>query len=109
MIIYLLIYLLTFRQRGKEGERERKHLCGVVASHVPPTADLAHNPGMFPDWNQRHMIKMVIFSEVLSLFLKECVIWAHLSFKRQVSTKLDNTYKKETDKYEQMSLIANYQ
>ena len=31
-----------------------KHQC-VVASHAPPTGDLAHNPGMFPDWesNQR--------------------------------------------------------
>ena len=27
----------------------------MVASHVPPTGDLAHNPGMCPDWesNQR--------------------------------------------------------
>ena len=33
------------------GEREgEKHQC-VVASHVPPTGDLAcHNPGMCPDW-----------------------------------------------------------
>ena len=22
----------------------------MAASHVPPTGDLAHNPGMFPDW-----------------------------------------------------------
>ena len=37
------------------GEREReKHPC-VVASRVPPSGDLAHNPGMCPDWesNQR--------------------------------------------------------
>ena len=34
-----------------EGE---KHQC-VVASHTLPTGDLAHNPGMCPDWelNQR--------------------------------------------------------
>ena len=33
-----------------EGEREgEKHQC-VVASHTPPTGDLAHNPGMCPDW-----------------------------------------------------------
>ena len=33
-----------------EGDREgEKHPC-VVASHVPPTGDLAHNPGMCPDW-----------------------------------------------------------
>ena len=41
---------LFFRERGKEGEREgEKHQC-VVASHAPPTGDLAHNPGMCPDW-----------------------------------------------------------
>ena len=37
-----------FRERVKEGEREReKHEC---ASHTSPTGDLAHNPGMCPDW-----------------------------------------------------------
>ena len=45
--IYLFIYL--FLERGKEGEREgEKHQC-VVASCVPPTRDLACNPGMCPD------------------------------------------------------------
>ena len=35
---------------GREGKREgEKHLC-VVASHTPPTGNLAHNPGMCPDW-----------------------------------------------------------
>ena len=35
---------------GKEEEREgEKHQC-VVASCVPPTGDLACNPGMCPDW-----------------------------------------------------------
>ena len=39
-----------FLQKAREGEREgEKHHC-VVASHVPPTGDLAHNPGMGPDW-----------------------------------------------------------
>ena len=42
------IYLLL--ERGKEREREgEKHPC-VVASWVPPTGDLDHNPGMCPDW-----------------------------------------------------------
>ena len=44
-----------FRQREREEKREgEKHQC-VVASHVPPTKDLACNPGMCPDWelNQR--------------------------------------------------------
>ena len=28
------------------GEKHQR----VVASHVPPTRDLAHNPSMCPDW-----------------------------------------------------------
>ena len=33
-----------------EREREEeKHQCGV-ASHGPPTGDLDHNPGIWPDW-----------------------------------------------------------
>ena len=33
------------------GERKtgEKHQC-AVASHTPLTGDLAHNPGMCPDW-----------------------------------------------------------
>ena len=43
-------YLFIFRERGKEGKREgEKHQC-VVVSRAPPTGDLAHNPGMCPDW-----------------------------------------------------------
>ena len=41
---------------GREGDREgEKHQC-VAATHVPPTGDLARNPGMCPDWelNWRH-------------------------------------------------------
>ena len=48
-------YLFIFRDRGREEEREgEKHQC-VVASCAPPTEDLAHNPGMYPDreLNQR--------------------------------------------------------
>ena len=44
------IFFIYFRQRTKEGRRGgEKHPC-VVASHVAPTGDLAHNPGMGPDW-----------------------------------------------------------
>ena len=49
------LYFFIFRERGREGEREAgKHQC-VVASHTPPTGDLAHNPSICPDWelNQR--------------------------------------------------------
>ena len=43
-------YLFIFRERRREGEREgEKHQC-VAASCVPPNGDLAHNPGMCPDW-----------------------------------------------------------
>ena len=43
-------YLFIFKERGREEEREgEKHQC-VVASQAPPTGDLAHNPGMCPDW-----------------------------------------------------------
>ena len=45
-----IFYLLIFRKKGREGEREgEKHQC-VVASHSPPSGDLACNPGMCPDW-----------------------------------------------------------
>ena len=43
-------YLFYFLEKGREGEREgAKHQC-VVASHAPPTGDLARNPDMCPDW-----------------------------------------------------------
>ena len=43
-------FIYLFLDRGREGEREgQKHPC-VVASCVPPTGDLAHNPGLCPDW-----------------------------------------------------------
>ena len=42
-------YLFTFRERGREGEREgEKHRS--VASRMPPAGDLAHNPDMCLDW-----------------------------------------------------------
>ena len=44
----MILFLFIFREKkgGIEGE---KHYC-AVASHAPPTGDLAHNPGMCPDW-----------------------------------------------------------
>ena len=35
---------------GREGKREGEKLQCVVASHMPPTKDLPHNPGMCPNW-----------------------------------------------------------
>ena len=38
------------------GERkEEKHQC-VIASHTPPTRDLACNPGMCPDWESNQQL-----------------------------------------------------
>ena len=42
-----VIYLFFREGEGREKERE-KHQC-VLASHAPPTGDLACNPGMCPD------------------------------------------------------------
>ena len=48
-LMFKIFYLFIFRERGREGEREgEKHQC-VVASHTPPTGDLACNPCMCPD------------------------------------------------------------
>ena len=43
-------FIFIFRQRGREGKREGEKHQYVVASCVPPTGDLACNPGMCPDW-----------------------------------------------------------
>ena len=45
-----IFYLFIFRERGREGEREGQKRHCVVASCAPPTGDLAHNPGVYPDW-----------------------------------------------------------
>ena len=49
-IYFLRFYLFIFRERGREGDRKGEKYQCVVASHVPPTGDLARNPGMCPDW-----------------------------------------------------------
>ena len=53
--LFFVKILFTFRERGREGERERGKHQYVVASSAPRIGDLAHNPGMCPDWesNQR--------------------------------------------------------
>ena len=47
---FLRFYLFIFRQRGREGESEGEKSQCVVASHAPPTGDLAFNPGICPHW-----------------------------------------------------------
>ena len=48
----MLNILFIFRKRGREAERDgEKHQIGcLVACHMPPVGDLAHNAGMSPDW-----------------------------------------------------------
>ena len=41
------------RERERKREREKTSTCErnrSVASHTPPIGDLAHNPGVCPDW-----------------------------------------------------------
>ena len=45
-IFIKILFIYFYRGREEEGEKRQ---C-VVASHLPPTGDLAHNPGMCPDW-----------------------------------------------------------
>ena len=54
--VFFSFFIFIFREReGKEKEGE-KHQC-VVASHVLPTGDLAHNPGMCPEnWTSNPLV-----------------------------------------------------
>ena len=47
--IYLFFKLIYF-YIDENGERMRGKYHSVVASCTPPPRDLAHNPGMCPDW-----------------------------------------------------------
>ena len=48
--IYSFFLFQFFLERGEEKDKEgEKHQC-VVASHTPPTGNLACNPGTCPDW-----------------------------------------------------------
>ena len=48
-ILFLRFHLFIFRERGRKGEKEGEKYQCVVASHMPPAGDLAHNPDMCPD------------------------------------------------------------
>ena len=58
---FLKDFIYLFLERGKRREKERERNIDLrekhqsVASRRPPAGDLAHNPGMCPDWesNQR--------------------------------------------------------
>ena len=48
--IFLKDFIYLFLERGEGKERKREKYQCVVASHLPPTGDLAQNSGMWPDW-----------------------------------------------------------
>ena len=48
---FICLFLEKEERREKEGE---EHQC-VVVSCVPPTGDLACNPGMCPDWESNQL------------------------------------------------------
>ena len=43
-------FIYLFLERGERREKERERNINVWLPHGPPTGDLAHNPGMCPDW-----------------------------------------------------------
>ena len=45
-----ILFIFIFKEKGKEGERDREKYQCVVASHVPHTGDQVRNPGMCPNW-----------------------------------------------------------
>ena len=47
---FKILFIFFFRKKGKEGERVGEKYQCMVASSAPPTGDLAHNPGMCPEW-----------------------------------------------------------
>ena len=49
-VLILGFFKKIFLDKVMEGEREGEKHPSVVASHTPPTEDLAHNPGICPDW-----------------------------------------------------------
>ena len=49
-ILFVKDFIYLFLERGREGQREGEKHQSVVASHTPPTRDVAYNSGMCPDW-----------------------------------------------------------
>ena len=52
MLIWYFFLKILFLERGRVGERLGEKHQWVVASHMPPTGNLACNPGMFPNWGR---------------------------------------------------------
>ena len=51
-ILFYFIYLFLQREAGREGGIEGEKYPCVVASHMLPTGDQAHNPGTSPNREQ---------------------------------------------------------
>ena len=51
--VVLKILFIYFYTEGKGGRKRGKHQC-VIDSHAAPAGDLAHNPGMCPEWELNH-------------------------------------------------------
>ena len=49
IMFFFKILFIYFQTEGKGGREGEKHQC-VVPSCMPPTGDLACDPGMGPDW-----------------------------------------------------------
>ena len=49
-ILFLKILFIYFLERGKGREKDRERNSNVWLPHAPHTGDLAHNPGMCPEW-----------------------------------------------------------
>ena len=82
-------YLLIFRERVREGEREEeKHQC-VVTSHARLTGDLASHPGMCPDWelnwwpfgSQASAQSTELHQPVLFFFIKWKIVYIRIGRK----------------------------
>ena len=49
--MFLMIFIYLFLERGEGKEKERERNINVWLPLIqPPAGDLAHNPGMCPDW-----------------------------------------------------------
>ena len=46
-----MYFMYLFLETGREGEIKREKNQFVVAFCMPPTGDLAWNPGLCPDWD----------------------------------------------------------
>ena len=70
-------YLFSEKGEGKEKEGQKHHR--MVTSHAPPTRDLAHNPGMSPDWESNQLFG----SQASTQSTEPHQPWRHLYFKKR--------------------------